>query len=212
MAILFQPGQKLLFIGNSITDAGRWQFSPYGNGFVHECQKWLQANYPELNLSIINRGVSGDTILDLLTRWDRDVIRLQPDWLFIKVGINDVWSDLEAFYPQGAGLAEFERHYRRLIESTRHQTNAQIILIEPFLVEENQADLFRMLLSRYQEKIAELAEEQNLSLVKLQPAFDQGMKAQPAEYWAEDRVHPTPAGHVLIARQVLQVCGFEPEL
>jgi lysophospholipase L1-like esterase len=210
MAILFQPRQKLLFIGDSITDAGRSQFSPYGNGFVRDCCKWLQARYPELNLTIINRGVSGDTVLDLLYRWERDVIRLQPDWLFIKVGINDVWLDLEGYHEQGVGLAEFNRHYRRLIEQASHQTRAQIILIEPFLVEDNPADMFRRLLAAYQEQIAELAEEQNLSLVKLQQAFDQGLTKQPAEYWAEDRVHPTPVGHALIARHVLQVCGFEP--
>jgi lysophospholipase L1-like esterase len=98
MAIIFKPRQKLLFIGNSITDAGRSQFSPYGDGFVRDCHRWLQAGYPELDLSVINRGVSGDTTQDLLARWERDAIRLQPDWLFIKVGINDVWSVFEGFY------------------------------------------------------------------------------------------------------------------
>ena len=209
MAILFQPRQKLLFIGNSITDAGRSQFSPYGTGFVRDCQCWLQAGYPELDLSITNRGVSGDTTQDLLSRWERDAIRPQPDWLFIKVGINDVWSVLEDFYRQGIGVEDFERNYQALIEQARQQTRAQIILIEPFLVEKNQRDNFRRVLSHYQAKITQIAQEHNLLLVKIQQAFDHGLKSQPAEYWAEDRVHPTPVGHALIALQILKNCGFE---
>jgi lysophospholipase L1-like esterase len=209
MTILFQPRQKLLFIGNSITDAGRSQSSPYGNGFVRDCQLWLQAGYPELNLTIINRGVSGDTTQDLLARWERDAIRPQPDWLFIKVGINDVWSVFEGFYREGIGLEDFERNYRSLIEQVQYHARTQIILIEPFLVEKSQRENFRRVLSHYQAKIAQVAKEHNLLLIKLQQAFDQGLKSQPAEYWAEDRVHPTPIGHTLIALQVLKVCGFE---
>jgi lysophospholipase L1-like esterase len=209
MAILFQPRQKLLFIGNSITDAGRSQPFPYGIGFVRDCQCWLQAGYPELDLSVINRGVSGDTTQDLLARWERDAIRPQPDWLFIKVGINDVWSVFEGFYRQGIGVEDFERNYQALIEQTRQQTRAQIILIEPFLVEKNQRDNFRRVLSHYQAKVTQIAQEHNLLLVKLQQAFDHGLKSQPAEYWAEDRVHPTPVGHALIALQILKTCGFE---
>jgi lysophospholipase L1-like esterase len=209
MAILFQPRQKLLFIGDSITDAGRSQFSPYGDGFVRDCQLWLQAGYPELNLSVINRGVSGDTTQDLLVRWERDAIRPQPDWLFIKVGINDVWSVFEGFYREGIGLEDFEQNYRALVQQAHNRTQAQVILIEPFLVEKSQRDNFRRVLAQYQDKIARIAEEHDLLLVKLQQAFDRGLKSQPAEYWAEDRVHPTAIGHALIALEVLKSCGFE---
>jgi lysophospholipase L1-like esterase len=209
MAIIFKPRQKLLFIGNSITDAGRSQFSPYGDGFVRDCQRWLQAGYPELDLSVINRGVSGDTTQDLLARWERDAIRLQPDWLFIKVGINDVWSVFEGFYREGISLEDFEKNYRRLIQLAHDRTQTQMILIEPFLVEKSQRDNFRRVLSHYQAKIDQIAEEYSLLLVRLQQAFDKGLKSQPAEYWTEDRVHPTAIGHALIALEVLKSCGFE---
>lgn len=209
MAIQFLPRQKLLFIGDSITDAGRSRSFPYGDGYVRVCQRWLQAAYPELNLSIINRGVSGDTTQDLLNRWDRDAIQPQPDWLFIKIGINDVWSVFEMIYREGIDLENFERNYRSLIDRTQSHTHAQIILIEPFLVEENQDDNFRTVLSNYQNIIAKLAEDYSFALVNLQQAFDKGLNNQPSEYWAEDRVHPTPVGHTLIALEVLKACGFE---
>ena len=209
MALLFTHGQKLLFIGDSITDAGRSPILPLGDGYVRRFQDLTRARYPDLNLSILNRGISGETTRDLLGRWERDVIHLQPDWLFIKVGINDVWSMIDGFFLEGISLEEFEINYRSLIEQTEKHTRAKVVLIEPLLVEKNRQDNFRKALAHYQEKVAQLADEYHLLSVKLQQAFDKGLLSQPAGYWAEDRVHPTPVGHALIAEQILAVCGYE---
>lgn len=209
MAFLFTPGQKLLFIGDSITDAGRSPFLPLGDGYVQKFQELIQVRYPDLKLSILNRGISGDTTRDLLSRWERDVLQLQPDWLFIQIGINDVWSMLEGFFLEGISLDEFEINYRSLIEQAGKYTQAKVVLIEPFLVEKNRQDNFRKALAQYQEKVAQLADEYHLLFVKLQQAFDDGLRSQPAGVWAEDRVHPTSMGHALIAEQILAIHDYK---
>ncbi|HLH75071.1 MAG TPA: SGNH/GDSL hydrolase family protein [Chloroflexota bacterium] len=210
MALIFQRNQKLVFAGDSITDCGRRdRAAPLGNGYVREVYVWLGAAYPELNLRIVNQGISGNTTRTLLARWDADVIAEQPDWLAIKIGVNDVWRIVTERTAEAVPLNEFERNYRAMLDRARAATRANLILIEPFLVETDRSDLFRRLLDDYRTVVRRLAGEYNTLLVKTQDAFDRGLQAQPASYWAGDRVHPTEIGHALIAREFLKVSGVE---
>src|SRR5437762_2767741 len=92
-SVIFEQGQKVLFIGDSITDCGRREgpHAPYGNGYVALARTFLLARYAELGLEVVNRGIGGNTVRDLAARWQDDVIAEQPDWLSVKIGINDVW-------------------------------------------------------------------------------------------------------------------------
>ena len=90
--MIFERGQRIVFIGDSITDCGRRDvFAPYGNGYVSLVRAFVTARYPERRLRWENRGIGGNTTRDLLARWDDDAIALRPDWLSVKIGINDVW-------------------------------------------------------------------------------------------------------------------------
>ena len=215
MSLLIQPQHKLVFIGDSITDAGRTAgYAPYGHGYVYLVHLWLDAAHPELDLTIVNKGISGHTSRDLIGRWERDVIAEQPDWLSVKIGANDVWRALQSRWDEAVSLAEFERNYRRMLDRTRSGTQANLILAEPFLVESNPDDPFRRAMDEYRQVVRQLAQEYSALLVKTQDAFDHGLKHQPAYYWAEDRVHPTEVGHALIAQEFLRVCGssaLEPQ-
>src|SRR4051812_30904703 len=92
MTMLLTAHQKILFAGDSITDAGRRSLAaPYGEGYVSMVRNFVLARYPELGLTFVNRGVAGDTVRDLDARWERDVIAERPDWLAVFIGINDVW-------------------------------------------------------------------------------------------------------------------------
>lgn len=209
--IRFQAGQKILFIGDSITACGRRApQSPYGDGYVAEVVRWMTAAHPELGLKFENRGVNGDTTRDLLARWGADVLEEKPDWLFIKIGINDVWRLFDELMLEAVRQDEFKDNYTRLIERALGGTRAHIVLIEPFLVETDHSERFRRLVMPYQQTVAHLAELYELGLVRLQPAFDRALLHLPAVELSEDRVHPTPLGHMLIAQQVLAYCGFEP--
>ena len=132
----FEPGQKVLFIGDSITDCGRRTepTAPYGNGYVHLARAFLLARYPALGLTIVNRGIGGNTVRDLDARWRQDVIDEQPDWLSVKIGINDVWRTVSNRLDEAVRQEEYEATYRRLLDQATHETSARLILMEPYVI------------------------------------------------------------------------------
>ena len=78
--MLFGSGQKIVFIGDSITDCGRCgRAAPYGDGYVSLVRNLVLARYPHLGLTVVNRGVAGDTTRELAARWQRDVLAERPD-------------------------------------------------------------------------------------------------------------------------------------
>src|SRR5687767_12058874 len=90
--MIFEQGQRIVFIGDSITDCGRRDaFAPDGNGYFSLVRAFVTARYPDLGLTWENRGIGGDTTRHLVARWEQDVVALKPDWLSVKIGINDVW-------------------------------------------------------------------------------------------------------------------------
>ena len=117
--MLFEPGQKILFIGDSITDCDRrGAAAPYGSGYMRLVRDLLLARYPEYGLKFVNRGISGDTTRDLAARWERDVIAERPDWLAVLIGINDVWRAFGGNSRAAVPLAEYTTTLRRLLDRT----------------------------------------------------------------------------------------------
>jgi lysophospholipase L1-like esterase len=210
MTFIFKAKQTIEFIGDSITDCGRREpaLSPLGDGYVRCIHDLLQAGYPELKLTVLNKGIGGNTVLDLSSRWEDDVLDVDPDWLFIFIGVNDVWRTFEGNVEEAVDLPEFISTYRHLIEDAQTNTKAQLRLIAPFLGETNPDDPFRKKLGAYQVAIDKLGEAFDVPLVHLQPAFDWAMLSKPAGYWTVDRVHPTREGHMLIALTILRACVF----
>ena len=213
MTLAFRTGETVLFIVDSITDCGRFNalHSPLGDGYVRRISELVAATQPELGLTILNLGISGDTIRDLARRWERDVMRERPDWLCIKIGVNDMWRSVTGPPAEAVPVDEYEQTYRRLLEEVRGRLEAKLVLIEPFLAEPDRADPFRTGLDRYRSVVAELAWQTGARYVGLQAAFDRVMVARTPGYWAPDRVHPTPAGHMLIALEVLRSLGVQFE-
>ena len=210
MTLLFKAHQRIEFIGDSITDFYRLspEFEPLGSGYVRAIHTLLQAGYPELQLQVINKGISGDRVTNLEARWQEDVLDVKPDWLFIYIGVNDVWRKFEGNPDEAVSLPEFAAIYHRLIESSQNDTKAQIRLVSPFLAESNPDEPFRKELSQYQEAIDEIGDKYALPVIHLQPAFDWAMLSKSSDYWTVDRVHPTEVGNMLIALTILRACGF----
>lgn len=211
MTLIFKPQRVIEFIGDSITDCDRRTpaHAPLGSGYVREIHRLLQAGYPELKLTIINKGISGDRITNLAERWESDVVKSTPDWLFIYIGINDVWRSFEGAVEEAVKLPDFKNIYQHLINETKNKIpNTQLRLVSPFLGEIDQSDPFRTKLSEYQSSIDEIGEASSIPVIHLQPAFDWAMLSKPTAFWTIDRVHPTVEGHMLIALTILRTCGF----
>lgn len=203
---------KILFQGDSITDAGRYtevgtgvRDSSLGAGYVKLIANRLLCDSPEKNYEIINRGISGNRIVDLYARWKADCINLAPDVLTILIGVNDTWHERGG--QNGVEVPRYERFYRELIEWTLSALpNIKIILMTPFAnpVNDHIASFFPEVNER-QEVVEKLAKEFSLPCVKLHEDFEAANARAPMEYWTPDGVHPSGAGHQMIADAWLKV-------
>jgi lysophospholipase L1-like esterase len=211
--LLFEEKQKVLFIGDSITDSGRREINvPWGQGYVSMVRDFLLARYPELNLTVVNRGVSGDTTRHLLARWRSDVISEQPNWLSLKIGINDVWrgfSDLAEVRHEAVPLAEYRANLYRLLDQVQEQTHARLILMTPYMIEANRAQAMRAQMDTYGAVVKEIAAERGAVLVDTQAAFEAVLKHTIPDDWADDQIHPNGPGNAVIAQAFLRAVGFE---
>lgn len=199
------PHATLLFIGDSITDAGRARDheEDKGSGYVSLLNACLRFKYPSHHLTVLNRGISGNRVRDLRSRWQADCLDLSPDILTIYIGINDTWRRYDSNDPIPA--VDFEADYRYLL--TAIQPGTDVILIEPFVLPTPPDRItWREDLEPKIEVTRRLAAEFNTHLVRLDQLFTVAAQqnGNPA-YWAADGVHPTPAGHALIAHHWLTI-------
>ena len=203
---------KVLLYGDSITDAGCNRqadigtLSSYGAGFVRAIAGDLSARDPK-KYTVINRGVSGNRIVDLYARIKSDVWNLEPDVLSILIGINDVWHEISN--KNGVDLERFERIYRMLLQDTLDRLpNLKIMICEPFVLEgsSTKEEMERFLEIKEYAKVAEkLAQEFHAFYLPLQEDFEQKAEQFGAEYYLADGVHPTIAGAQLIADKWLKL-------
>ena len=208
--IEFQPNQTLLFIGDSITDCQRLESShaPLGCGYVHFAANSLLAACPHLNLTIENRGVSGDTTRELLLRWDQDCLSLKSNIVSIMIGINDLWRKFGET-PEIRSLhispAEYEQNLSTLLRRVKDECSSQLILMEPFMFCDHPDNPMLADLDAYISIVHVLADEFNAVLVPVHAAYMALKDKRPANQWAEDTVHPYPWAHAWLAKQWLDV-------
>jgi len=212
-----KPG-TILFQGDSITDGGRdreGHLSHHlGQGYPFIIAGLLGNRMAGEGWQFVNRGISGNRVSDVYARWNEDAISIRPDWLSILIGVNDAWRIMKGL-PTGA-TDRFERAYRHLLTETNEVLpDTTLILLEPFVLKasatEERWEEWRAKLDEYGRITRELAQEYGAIFVPLQAAFDRATKRAPAAYWLHDGVHPTAAGHDLIAGEWLAAVGIERE-
>jgi lysophospholipase L1-like esterase len=207
--MIFGQGERIVFIGDSITSAGRGAtHAPFGDGYVDLVRTFVASRYPELALTWINRGVNGDTVRHLKARWMRDAIESAPDWLSVKIGINDVWRRFLGHPEEAVPLLEFEDTLRDLIDCVRLSTGCHLILVDPYVVEADRTDLQRRMTEQYAAVVGKLAQEFDTIHVRTQAAFDRVLRFTKSEEWSGDRIHLNRMGHAVIAQEFLQEIGF----
>lgn len=199
-------GKVILFQGDSITDAGRNREScdancraGLGTGYPLLAAARLLADAPNAGLQILNRGISGNRVVDLYARWKGDALNLKPDLLSILIGVNDCWH--ERTRQNGVEVPRYEEIYRMLLKWTRDVLpEIRLVLIEPFVLPCGAVD--ESWLPEMAERgavVRKLAEEFQAAFVPAQEVMDQAAKRAPAEFYLADGVHPTAAGNQLLA-------------
>jgi lysophospholipase L1-like esterase len=203
--VIFEAGQRIVFIGDSITDCGRRDTdAPYGHGYVNLLHAFVTAGHPELGLQWTNRGVGGDTVRDLSRRWQTDAIAPAPHWLSVMIGINDIWRGFTGMPQEAVPIDEYEATLRDLLRRAVDATGCRLILATPYLIEPDRSEPQRASSDRYGAVVRALAGEFDAAFVDTQAAFDRVLTATPSEAWADDRVHPNLPGHAVIAQAFLR--------
>jgi lysophospholipase L1-like esterase len=207
---------KLVMIGDSITDCGRGRpvgdgfAEGLGNGYVSLVNAMLQATRPDLKIRVMNMGISGNTVRDLKERWESDVMALEPDWVSILIGINDVWRQFDR--PLAPELHVYPDEYEATLDDLVRRTAPEvkgIVLMTPFYIEPNRRDPMRAMMDRYGQIVRRTAERHGTLFVDTQEAFDRILKHLYPAALAWDRVHPNPVGHYALARAFLDAVGLE---
>lgn len=197
--------KKILFQGDSITDSSRGSEENsfnLGHGYPSMVAGRIGNSYPG-EYSFVNRGVSGNRIVDVYARIKQDIINLKPDIMSLLIGANDVWHELEA--QNGVSSRKFGMLYDLLIKEIREELpDLKLIILTPFALcgsgTEKYFDRFKSEIALRENEAIKAAQKHNLPCIRLQPLFDDAMKRyDDASYWTLDGVHPMAPGHSIIA-------------
>lgn len=201
--------KTILFQGDSITDAGRYRAdsNSMGMGYAVMISGKLGCCFPN-QYKTYNRGVDGSRSIDMYSRWKKDCLNLSPDYLSILIGVNDVWHEIEE--QNGVSAEKYEKLYDMMLSETKEALPyIKIILMEPFVLRytdtEASWEYFSKEVAKRRNAVKRLAKKYDAPTVPLQDIFNEALKKAPVSFWSIDGVHPTPAGHGLIAKNWLDV-------
>lgn len=210
---LLKKGDTILFQGDSITDAGRDKEmelpnvrQSFGPGYAFLAASSLLHDYPELKLTIYNRGISGNKVYQLAERWQKDCLDLKPNIVSILIGVNDYWHMRNGKY--NGTIQVYENDYRALIQRTKKQLpDVKLVICEPFALLGTSAvdETWLEPMKEYQITAKKIAKEFNAVWVPFQKVFDEAVKKAPSTYWTTDGVHPSMAGSQLMANTWLKL-------
>ena len=214
--MIFKDMERIVFAGDSVTDmgsanpVGEGLFDNVGRGYVRVIENMLAVCYPELRLRITNSGINGHTSRNLLERFDRDVVNLNPDWVSICIGINDVWRqfDSPAIIDAQVFPDEYEKNLEEMIVRIKDKVKG-VFILSPYIIEPNREDLMRKRMDEYVEICRKLALKHGCTFVDFQKMYEDYCKYRHSCYIAWDRIHPNQIGSTLMAKEFLKHCGFE---
>ena len=205
--------KTILFQGDSITDASRtkdvemyenkFYTHHFGGGYVNAAASKLLLEHPDKFLNVINRGISGNRVVDLYARWKIDALNLKPDIISILIGVNDVWHEYARH--NGVEPERFELIYDMLLSWTKEVLpNVKLVIGQPFcLKSEVVSDEFYedvQVLGAITEKIAE---KHNAIFIPYQHLFNEAAKVRENSYYLVDGVHPGLPGAQLMAQALV---------
>lgn len=192
---------SLLFQGDSITDGARrreFDGRDLGCGYASMTAAHLLIDRP--GMTVHNLGISGNRVTDLYARIKEHAWNLKPDVISILIGVNDTWHERK----RGAGVAveRYARVYRMLLEETLSELpDVRFVLCDPFVLECGEVTPeWRPDVDDRRAVVRQLVSDFNAVHVPFQDMFDAALETAGPAHWAGDGVHPTPAGHLLMAR------------
>ncbi len=200
--------QKILFIGDSITDVGfnrRFNHSLGGKN-IYALQVAKALKKKRKGLKFFFKGIASNRSYHLYDRLTKDCVNLKPDVIVMLIGVNDAWENYvpEQYPPL---VRPIEPHMKEIYRRIKTELpNAKLITLLPFLIntiEEKRP--FHKVLDEYIEKLRSYADDNADVIIDLQKVFDEVEKTIEPKLLARDSIHPTSLGHTVIAQEVLKV-------
>lgn len=193
---------KILFQGDSITDAGRDKrnYHDLGAGYPKFAAKNIRADFPETDFEFINFGISGNRTDQLFDRLYPDAIAFDPDIISILIGINDVWHR-HGTTQIATTDAQIETNYRAILDRLKNETRAKVVILCPFLLDDEAKESWRGEVDRVIAIVRKLAEEYADVYLPLDLLFEEALKVQPEpKFYSADGVHPNDNGRAFIGK------------
>jgi lysophospholipase L1-like esterase len=201
--LLVKDGQKVAFLGDSITAQG-WEFP---GGYV----KLTVAGLQTLGVKIvpIPLGIGGQTSRDMLARFVTDVVAKKPDWVTISCGVNDVWHGAG-----GCTLDEYKKNVTDMVDLAQ-AAGIKVVLLTATVIGEDDNENNKKLVA-YNDFLHQLATERKLPIAEENTAFAAAVKAGPAlpnnaPILTGDGVHPNSSGTQVMATALLAGFGATPD-
>ncbi len=198
--------KTILFQGDSITDCGRERIEKQlpkgaglGSGYPMLVAARLLCERPQTDWNIVNRGISGHRVVDLYARWKVDALLIRPDILSLLIGVNDTWHEFSG--KNGVEVPRYKRIYEELLAWTKNELpSVKFVLMEPFVHEFGAvgAGWMNEIIQR-RAVVKELAAKFDAIFIPCQKIMDDALARAAQEYWTRDGVHPSLAGHQLLA-------------
>ncbi|MGN1103400.1 MAG: SGNH/GDSL hydrolase family protein [Candidatus Coproplasma sp.] len=194
---------RIVFFGDSITDCDRDRSdeTSLGNGYVKVLADKLRPIYPDMDIELYNKGVSGNEVCDLLARVQRDVIDLQPDAVVMMIGINNTLHRFK--YGKELNYKLFESDLVTLIKKLK-DAGIVVIFLEPFLLPAPDKKRMRPVFDKELEIIHRICVEMCDEFVAYDEMFNGLCVTRPYTDYSEDGVHPTFKGSNLIANVAIK--------
>ena len=206
-----QPA-KIVFLGDSITQ----QAEDFEDGFI----SIIRQNLVQDKFELVGKGISGNKVSDLLTRYKSDVLDLNPDLVFIYIGINDVWHKYD--FGTGSDIDLYEKGLRAIISDIK-SLGSKIVLCTPTVIGENTGDFelgnqFKDVetmekmngdLDSFSDVVRKLSNEYETELLDLRKIFmdylaENNLNNDAAGILTTDGVHLNGQGNKLIADQMIK--------
>ena len=193
---------RFLFQGDSTTDAKRDKrnYHDMGNGYPKYATALIKEAFPSADIEFINQGISGNRTGQLFDRLYPDAIAFEPDVISILIGINDIW------HRHGSGKVEttdeqIALNYRTILTRLKAQTNAKIVMVAPFLLDNEEKESWRPEVDRLIGIVRKLADEFADVYIPLDELFAEALKTQPEpQFYSGDGVHPNENGAKFIGK------------
>jgi lysophospholipase L1-like esterase len=188
-----ERGDHLTIIGfgDSLTEG--WMAS---KGYLDFLEEMIRGKYPRSNITIVNRGIPGDTATGGLQRLGYDVLDQNPDLVFVQFALNDAFLG----YSEG----QYGQAIQAIIDGIARDTSAVTMLLTSVAI---QSSIMNEVAERFYDVLIGLAEKNSIPIALVhqywRKKIDEGASFR--RLTQADGVHPTVEGYRFMAEAVMEL-------